>query len=156
MRIVFTGPFDPTLCDGVSSSIFDLSGFLKSRGHEVFIVSFMDDSPLTREILSRLADHQTEIISNDKNHCNYVSNGIHVYFAVLPCSCYEILNCHPGVLKSYMNKLSEYKESFFFTADDDCTCLLSTQCLKTRQHMLSIHLLDPFAVLARYQSFRQC
>jgi glycosyltransferase involved in cell wall biosynthesis len=131
MRIVFTGPFDPTLCDGVSSSIFDLSGFLKSRGHEVFIVSFVDDSPLTREILSRLTEHQPEIISSDRNHCDYVTNGIHVYFAVLPYSSREILNGHPGVVESYMNRLYEYKEAYFFAADDDCTSLLAHSMLKS-------------------------
>jgi len=129
MRIVFTGPFDPTLCDGVSGSIFDLSGFLRSRGHEVFIVSLMHDAPLTRETLSRLAHHQPEIISSDSNHCNYVANRINIYYEVLPRSRSEILGCHPGVLKSYMNKL-EYKEGYFLTVDNDCTCILAHSILK--------------------------
>ena len=131
MRIVFTGPFDPTLCEGVSASIFDLSGFLKNRGYEVSIVSFMYDSPLMREILRRLTDHQTEIISSDRDHCSYVTKGIHVYFAVLPHSRDEILNFHPAVLKSYINKIGEYKEGYFLTADDDCTCLLAHSILRS-------------------------
>lgn len=137
MRIVFTGLFDPTLCNGVSGSIFDLSGFLRSRGYEVFIVSLMHDSPWTRENLSHLADHQTEIISSDRNHCNYVANGINIYCEVLPYGHYDILNGHPGVLRSYMNKLCEYKGGYFFTADDDCTCLLAHAILKnTTAHVI--------------------
>ena len=94
------------------------------------MVSLIHDSPRSRGILNHLTDHQHEIISSDRNHCKYVSNGINIHYEVLPHSGYEIMNCHPGVLKSYVNKLYEYKDSYFFSVDDDFTCLLAHSILK--------------------------
>lgn len=132
IRIIFAGPFDPTLCDGVSSSVFDLSTFLRSQGHEVLIVSFVESSPLTRRMLNHLHESQTEPISSDRDHFHYVWHGINVHFALVPFTAHDVLNCHPGVLERYITKLSEYKGSYFFTADDDFTCLLVRSILKSK------------------------
>jgi glycosyltransferase involved in cell wall biosynthesis len=125
-RIGMIGPFDPTLCDGVSSSMFDLFVFFKKQGHEVFIVSFMHDTPLARNHLQYLLSREgITIIKKGDNFCNVIYEGINIYWELLPYSRIEMLNARPEVLKRTLSKLKEYSQSFIFTIDRDFTSLLS-------------------------------
>ncbi|MGB8214227.1 MAG: glycosyltransferase [Anaerolineales bacterium] len=130
--IIYTGPFNPRLCDGISSSTIDLLVFLKSRGHEVFIISFMHDSNDIRQTLNTgIYPFKTEILSRGDNFCNFIMDGINIYSAFLPLSRDEILSCHPIVLEQYLRKIREYSNSYFFTVDIDCTCLVAHSILST-------------------------
>ena len=125
-RIGMIGPFDPTLCDGVSSSMFDLLVFLKKQGHEVFIVSFNHDTPLCRSVLQYLLSREgITIINRGDNFCNIIYEGINIYWELLPYNRIEMLNSRPEVLKRTVLKLKEYSQSFIFTVDCDFTSLLS-------------------------------
>jgi len=131
-RIVYTGPFDPHLGDGVSGSIFDLLKFFISRGHEVFIISLMHDNYLARQFLL-MEKHplETKILSKGENCCNFIMGGINIYFELLPLRRDQVLLCNPLALERYLEKIREYSDSCFLTADTDCTCLVAHSILGT-------------------------
>ena len=130
--IVYTGLFDPTLCDGVSSTTFDLLRFLQSRGHKVAIISFVHNNSLTQHFLRHKIGHLNDgIISRGENYCHFMLKEIDIFFGVLPLSRPELIGCHPTVLKRYIKKIENHPKSFFFTADDDLTCLLAHSIVKT-------------------------
>lgn len=125
-RILYTGPFDPKLCDGISSSMFDLLTFLKKRDHEVFIVSFMHDMDYCRDALEYTLEHsETKIVTRGENYCNFTMRGIDIYYELLPYTRNELLGNHPKVLKRYIKKMEDYNNSYTFTVDIDLTCLFA-------------------------------
>ena len=131
-KIVYARPFDPTLCDGVSSSMFDLLSFQQNLGHEVFIISFMHDTDLCRSSLKHSLDYlKTKIITQDKHYCHFILNKIPVYYELLPYSRVQILGNHPKVLQKYINKIKEFDNFHLFTVDFDTTCLLANSIINT-------------------------
>ena len=126
-KILYTGPFDPKLCDGISSSMFDLLTFLKKRDHEVFIVSFMHDTDYCRGALEYTLDHsKTEIVTRGENYCSFIMRGINIYYEILPYTRNETLGNHPKVLQRYIKKMEDYDNSYTFTVDIDRTCLFAS------------------------------
>lgn len=128
-RIGMLGPFDPTLCDGVSASMFDLLIFLRKQGSEVFIISFMHNNHACQNGLQYLLDNNnTTIIARGVNFCNIIYKGINIYYEILPHTREEMLGIHPGVLARVVKKLKEkeYKGSYIFTVDADHTSLLAS------------------------------
>jgi glycosyltransferase involved in cell wall biosynthesis len=122
-RIVYTGPFDPTLCDGVSSAMHDLLVFLNQQGHEVFIISFMHENNATREFLDREIDSlQVDILAKDNNKTNFLLNGINVMYEVLPYTREQVLRGNTPAIKYYAAAINTFKDSFFFTVDEDLSC----------------------------------
>lgn len=129
-RIVFTGPFDPTLCDGVSRSTFDLLRFLKGQGHEVFVIALMDDNDRTRQVLqSGIDSMECEIIGRGENFCNFVMDRVNIFYEILPLNRNDILTGHPDVLGRYLELIRQYPDGYFFTADIDLTCLAAHSIL---------------------------
>ena len=121
------GPFDPTLCDGVSASMFDLLVFLRKQGNEVFIVSFIHDNNACQNGLQYLLDNNnTTIIARGVNFCNIIYKEINIYYEILPYTRTEMLGIHHGVLARVVKKLKEYKGSYIFTIDADHTSLLAS------------------------------
>ena len=126
-RIGMLGPFDPTLCDGVSASMFDLLVFLRKQGNEVFIVSFIHDNNACQNGLQYLLDNNnTTIIARGVNFCNIIYKEINIYYEILPYTRTEMLGIHHGVLARVVKKLKEYKGSYIFTIDADHTSLLAS------------------------------
>ena len=154
-KIVHTGPFDPLLGDGVSSSTFDLLRFLNSRGHEVFIISFMPNNAKTRQILDMINPLRTEILSKGKNHCDFIMSGINVHYELLSLARDEIISCNPLALNHYLKKIQEYSDGYFLTIDTDSTCLVAHSILGTSSaHFIhspakSIGLFDSDAMLQK-------
>jgi glycosyltransferase involved in cell wall biosynthesis len=129
-KIVFTGPFDPTLCDGVSRSTFELLRFLNGQGHEVFVVALMDDNGRTRQVLkSGIHSMGSEIIARGENFCNFVLMGVNFLFEILPLNQNDILTGHPDVLGRYLDLIRGYPDGYFFTDDIDLTCLAAHSIL---------------------------
>jgi glycosyltransferase involved in cell wall biosynthesis len=126
-RIGMLGPFDPTLCDGASASMFDLLVFLQKQGNEVFIISFMHNNYLCQNNLQYLLDNNnTIIIARGVNFCNIIYKGINIYYEILHYTRAEMLGIHPGVLSRIVKKLKEYKGSYIFTVDADHASLLAS------------------------------
>ena len=151
MRIVYTGPFDPMLCDGISGSMFDLMKFLKYQGHEVYIISFMHDNHLTRQVLQYiLKQPKINILSRGKNYCNYILKEINIYFEILPLNRNQILGCHHKVLQLYVKIIKQYHDSYFFTVDTDSTCLIANSIVNTS----SVHFIhSPSPCIKFYDHF---
>ena len=125
-RIGMLGPFDPTLADGVSSSMFDLLMYLKELGHETFIVSFLHDTPLCRDLLGyQTTQKDVKKISKGDNYYNIIYKGLNVYLEILPYNRGEMLSGHPDILKSVIEKIGEYKGDYIFTTDADHTSLFA-------------------------------
>jgi glycosyltransferase involved in cell wall biosynthesis len=125
-KIIYTGLFDPLSGDGASSTTIDLLQFLKSRNHEVSIISFMPDNELNRRTLD-IGIKALKYIINTKGekYCDFNMDGIKTYVELLPLSLGEIESSHPLALNHYLRKIREYPGSYFFTADKDSTCLIA-------------------------------
>jgi glycosyltransferase involved in cell wall biosynthesis len=123
-KIVYTGSFDPALCDGVSASFIDLFRYYKTLGNDTYIVSLMHASRGTsknRKIIEKMGG---EILYCDKSCINYMLYGVNIYHEELPYSRNEVLYSHPPeVLKKYIEKIKEFQGAFFFTTDTDLTAL---------------------------------
>jgi len=137
-RVVYTGPFDPRLCDGVSRSMFDLLGLFRNLGHEVQIISFMHEGcsikPKVDAISSR---RQVEILSQRGNCTEFIMEGISIALEELPFSREGVLTSHPDVLTSYVKKIRKYPRSHFLTGDYDYTCLVAHAiCGTTVSHFI--------------------
>jgi glycosyltransferase involved in cell wall biosynthesis len=150
LEIVYTGAYDPTLCDGISGSTFDLLRFLRQRGHAVGIISFMHDSPLTRQSIDGLADFtEVSILSCSEASCHFIHNGVDIFYQILPGHTRsQLLGCHPDALKCYIKAIQEHPGSFFFTVDTDITCVTAHYLLNTR----SAHFVRSPAASIRYYS----
>jgi glycosyltransferase involved in cell wall biosynthesis len=125
------GPFDPTLCDGVSRSMFELLSFLKNLGHEVFILSLMHESELCRKkgLLYLTNNPDAHVVNKGDNCCNVIYYGIDVYYEILPYHRYEILHSHVKVLKTAIERLTRFTDSYLFSVDSDLTSLVAKSVL---------------------------
>lgn len=131
-RIVYTGPFAPFLCDGVSASTFDLLSFYQKKGYEAFIISFMQDVFTLRQQIKYCSQHRDyQIISQGDNYINYIYKGVNIYLEILPYSRQDMLTTHPVAIKKYLSKIKEHQGSCFFTVDVDMTCLMVHSVLQT-------------------------
>ncbi len=125
-KIIYTGPFDPCLCDGVSASTFDLLGFLKEEGHEVSITSFMHNCEFSVESLQCfIKDNSIKDLSFENNKLHYTHSGIDVNIEYLSYDRQQVLQCHPEVLKRYLAEVNKNKESYFISADCDFSALMA-------------------------------
>jgi len=129
-KIIFTGPFNVTLYDGGSRSIFELLRFLKGQGHEIYIISLEGDNGWARQKLKSCIDSLgNEIIARGENFCNFVMDGVNFFYELLPLDQNDILTGHPHILRRYLDLIEEYPDGYFFTADIDLTCLAAHSIL---------------------------
>lgn len=148
-RIIYTGPFDPNLRDGVSNTIFDLMKFFKDRGHEVAIITFMHENYSTMNFLKDdIYRLNCKILSQGVNYCSIILDGISIFYEILSYSREEMLTCHPDVLNHYINKIKQFEDGYFLTVDIDFTCLLAHSIVKTS----SMHFIHSPAITIHYLS----
>jgi glycosyltransferase involved in cell wall biosynthesis len=127
-KILYLGPFDPLLCDGVSRSMYELLEFFANEGHETFITTVMHESHLTRQCLSYLKaicrQHSERNDEVDRFQGNL--GGVFVDYQILPLSRTAVLGLAPQALKQAVEKLKGYGGCYVFTCDADLTSLTAT------------------------------
>jgi glycosyltransferase involved in cell wall biosynthesis len=129
-RIGIFGPFDPTLCDGVSRSMFELLTFIKNLGHEVFIISLMHEGDLCRQrLLYLIRNPDAQVMSSEESSCNVLFRGVNIDFEILPYKRHEVLRAHGEVLKKAIAKLIGFTDSYLFSVDFDLTSLAAKSVL---------------------------
>ena len=129
-RIGICGPFDPTLCDGVSRSMFELLTFIKNIGHDVFIISLMHEGDLCRQrLLYLIRNPDTQVMSSEESSCNVIFRGVNIYYEILPYKRHEVLRAHGEVLKKAIATLMEFTDSYLFSVDFDLTSLAAKSVL---------------------------
>ena len=154
-RVVYTGPFDPALCDGVSASMFDLLRFLSNRGHAVGIVSLMHDNSSTQSFLKHgMNGDVSDFVALGKTSCTFLLKDVPVYYEVTPQTRNDVLLAHPTVLKRYLAKIAEYQDSQFLTVDADLTCLLAHSIVGTSPLHLVHSPAYTIAVLSRMSAYQ--
>ena len=131
--IIYTGPYDPLLRDGVSASFYDLLDFYAQKGHCCKIITFMHDCILVRDIVEQVTNIYSEgIIYKTDDTCIFKQNKIEVTFNILPHSRSTILlGCEPDVIKRYHNTLKKFPDATYFTTDSDLSWILMHNIMKT-------------------------
>ncbi len=112
--------FNPVLCDGVSTSTFELLLYLKSFGHEVFVNTLYTNEKYSEWVFRFLSDDASQDRSKPEvTEYSEEFRGIRVYQALLPFGHKEVMSHSRQILNALMAILEDQRPDFVLTSEDD-------------------------------------
>lgn len=132
--MIYTGPFDLFLGDGVSATFFDLLTFFKKEGYDTKIVTCSHSIEQTRRTKQYIESHIPEnIVYKDKTRIIYTWDSIEIDYALFPVSRENVLvNSHPSITNRYKKVLLKYPNAVYFTSDHDINCFILHELFRTK------------------------
>jgi len=118
------------MCDGVSTSMFEILHFLKSKGHKVSILNFLTNEPYKKLIFETSLNNKNSInIVKKKNICKATFKGIEILHAMLPDRQNEIHKNPQKSLKIIYEETKKQKIDFALTLEENILTLTAASLL---------------------------